>query len=106
MNNEETTYYHGTSIPLMVGDCIIPPIETNVLSEKHRRKNLDMVFFTKDINSAKVYAGRAKNSLNMNSTYVYKVVPEGDVICINDNIGTTVYCARRALIIEIAIADE
>jgi len=41
----------------------LPPANTGNISEKGRKKNLDKVFFTKDLKSAKIYADRAKRSV-------------------------------------------
>ena len=70
-------YYHGTSTLFKPGEYILPPSETGNVSEKGRKKNLDKVFFTKDLGSAKIYAGRAKHSLG-GEPKVYLIEPEGE----------------------------
>ena len=70
--------YHGstTSLGLSIGDYILPPNRTDTISEFGRKKNLDVIFLTPDFNYAKVYAGRAANSIG-GSPVIFKVKPVG-----------------------------
>lgn len=88
--NEET-YYHGTSSMLAkeIGHKLLPPQETNRIQEFGRKKNLDKVFFTKDIGSAKIYAQRACNTFG-GEPVLFRVIPMGRIECLNDVKGTTV----------------
>ena len=92
-------FYHGTNQDFGSGDYIEPPSITNNVSEKGRKKNLDKVFFTMDVGSAKIYAGRAVQSLG-GSPHVYKVQPLGSVEWVNKTPGTTVLMAPQARVIE------
>tara|TARA_Y100000310_G_C20493524_1_gene720414 strand:- start:194 stop:508 length:315 start_codon:yes stop_codon:yes gene_type:complete len=92
------TYYHGTSRNFKIGGYITPPNEHGLeISEKGRKKNLDKVFITKDKGSAKIYAGRAKQSIG-GQPRVYEVQPVGKIITINATPGTTVYAVDKAKI--------
>lgn len=91
------TFYHGTSDILGLDYLLLPPNATNTLSEKGRNKNLDKVFFTKDIGSAKIYAGRACRQFG-GKPIVFRVIPMSKVECINATPGTTVYTADWAFI--------
>lgn len=93
------TFFHGTTTQLNPGDEVLPPSITGRVSEKGRKKNLDKVFITKDLGSAKIYAGRAKNSLG-GTPAVYEVEPEGDMEVINATPGTTVISVPRAKVIK------
>lgn len=95
----EEIYYHGTNQQFSPGDTIDPPLVTGNISEKGRKKNLDKVFFTRDKGSAKIYAGRAVQSLG-GEPYVYIVKPVGDVEWLNRTPGTTVLMAPKAVVIE------
>jgi hypothetical protein len=95
----DNLFYHGSSYNLEVGDVILPPSKTDNISEKGRKKNLDKVFFTKNYKSAKIYAGRSKNSYG-GKKYIYIVKPFGDVSVISDKKGSTVYMADFAKIID------
>lgn len=89
--------YHGTSMELNTE--LLPPSMTNVISETGRKKNLDKIFFTKDLKSAKIYAQRAKNSFG-GKPRVYKVLPfSGDVEWINKEKGSTVICSSKVIIL-------
>lgn len=90
-------YYHGTSSVVGIGDKLLPPNMTDVLSEKGRLKNLDKVFFTKDIGSAKIYAGRAVQRFG-GTPVIYKVHPVGRISTLQDSPGTTVYFADWAYV--------
>lgn len=95
---KKEAYYHGTTAILEPGDSVLPPSKTGRQSEKGRKKNLDKVFVTKDLGSAKIYAGRAKQSLG-GRPVVYLVEPEGDLETINPKPGTTVLSAPRARVL-------
>jgi len=92
-------FYHGTTARLEPGDEILPPSVTGKQSEKGRLKNLDKVFVTKDLGSAKIYAGRAKHSLG-GKPAVYLVEPTGDLDIINRTPGTTVAATQSAKVIK------
>jgi hypothetical protein len=102
--NEELTnisenYYHGTVVDLQPGEYLLPPNDTNNISEKGRKKNLDRVFFTKDLGSAKIYAGRAKHSLG-GQPKVYLIEPEGQLDTVNAQPGSTVFMAPKAKVVK------
>lgn len=101
--NEQTdnqVYYHGTNLPdLKPGSLILAPSKTGRMSEKGRLKNLDVVFFTKDPGSAKIYADRAVHSFGGGVATVYIIEPQGPVTTINDTPGTTVFHAPYAKVI-------
>jgi hypothetical protein len=96
----ETTvkYYHGSSQDFKPGALILPPSKTKKMSEKGRKKNLDVVFFTKDPKSALIYAGRAMHSLG-GTPAVYEVDPQGPISVLNDAPGTTVFSAPYAKVL-------
>ena len=94
---ERRTYYHGSSTEAKITDRLLPPNMTGVLSELGRKKNLDKVFFTADIGSARIYAGRAVNKLGGNPV-IYEVSPVGRIETLNDTQGTTVYYADWAYV--------
>lgn len=75
---------------------LMPPNVTGVIQERGRKKNLDKVFFTKDLGTAKIYAGRSKN-VNGGNPKIYRVIPMGEVTKIND----LTYMADWAFIEEI-----
>jgi hypothetical protein len=89
--------YHGTSNP-NINNIILPPIETKIISEKGRKKNLDKVFFTKSYKSAQIYAGRAFNSYGGNKR-VLPIIPIGKVEIVNSNKGSEVFMADYAIVI-------
>jgi hypothetical protein len=93
-------FYHGTSMPLRPGDKLLPPSLTGTLSEKGRKKNIHRVFFTQDRGSARIYAGRAANSLG-GAPRLLVIQPVGEVVCLNPNPGTTVYHASEAVVVEV-----
>ena len=94
------TFYHGSSRDFKPGEWIKPPDEHGLeISEKGRKKNLDKVFFTQDMGSAKIYAGRAKNSLG-GKAIVYIIDPYGDIEELNGNKGTTVFMASKAKVLK------
>jgi hypothetical protein len=96
---QKEAYYHGTTTHLLPGDDVLPPLKTGKISERGRKKNLDKVFFTKDLGSAKIYAGRAKHALG-GKPVVYEVEPVGDIQAINDKQGTTVFMANKAKVVK------
>jgi hypothetical protein len=71
---------------------LLPPDTTNTISEKGRKKNLNRIFFTKDIGLAKIYAGRAARSLG-GEPEIYRVVSPVNVECMNETKGASVYHA-------------
>jgi hypothetical protein len=94
------TFYHGTSsiLGLEPGMVLLPPNETEKISEKGRKKNLDRVFFTQDVGSAKIYAGRAVQRFGGKPT-IFKIEPEGNVEQLNATPGTTVFMSPKAKIV-------
>lgn len=97
------TYYHGSARKFNIGDIILPPTEHGQsISELGRKKNLNKVFFTKDIGSAKIYAQRAVNSYG-GTLYVYRVKPLGQIEILNNAAGTSVLMCDRLEIVEIVI---
>jgi hypothetical protein len=91
-------YFHGTSTACDIEDELLPPGKTGILQESTRKKNLDRVFFTKDKNSAQIYAGRATSTFG-GDPVVYKVEPSGEITCHNDQPGTTVFSASAARVL-------
>lgn len=94
-------FFHGTAVKLSLGSMILPPSRTGIISEAGRLVNRDRVFFTADLGSARIYAGRARRSLGLEIAYIYEVAPAGEVICMNASPGTSVYHASRARVIRI-----
>lgn len=90
-------FYHGSTQELDIGDYILPPSETDTISEKGRKKNLNKIFFTKDYKSAWIYAYRAQRSIGGNPV-VYEIEPIGEIDIINSNPGTTVYSADYGIV--------
>ena len=80
---------------------LLPPSATGTLSEQGRKKNLDRVFFTSDLGSAKVYAGRACRVFGGHPV-IYRVIPMGEVECLNSTQGTTVFHAEWAFVEELS----
>lgn len=99
---EFVEFYHGSCTLGLKGDMLLPPSETATLSEQGRLKNLDRVFFTKDLGLAKIYAGRAARSIGGEPT-LFRVVCPVDVVCLNDTKGATVYHAAWAFVEQIEI---
>lgn len=89
--------YHGTSAEVLSRE-VLPPDATQVISEKGRKKNLNKVFFTKEPKSAEIYAKRAASSYGGNPR-VLKVIPMGEVTTVNENQGTTVFHAPKAVVL-------
>lgn len=100
-----TSFFHGSSTDLTPGDLVLPPSKTNKVSEKGRKKNLDVVFFTQDPRSALIYAGRAVQSLGGNPV-VYEVEPVGDIKVLNSDRGTSVFYASYAKVLRRVHPDE
>ena len=93
-------YYHGTSDALGIGHKLLPPSTTGRLQEAGRLKNLDAVFFSRDLGSARVYAGRACRRFG-GRPVIYRVMPMGEVVEMNSTPGTTVYLAPWAFVEEL-----
>lgn len=66
---EFVEFYHGSCSLAGIKNMLVPPSDTNVLSEQGRKKNLDRIFFTKDIGLARIYAGRASRSIGGELSY-------------------------------------
>lgn len=98
-NTVKESYFHGTTVDLKPGDYLLPPNETNNVSEKGRKKNLDKIFYTASPKSAMIYAGRAKHSLG-GEPKVYLIEPEGQIETLNNAPGTEVYMSPKAKIIK------
>ena len=92
-------YFHGTSSALRVRGRLLPPKESGALSEKGRKKNLHLVFFTEDEKYARIYAGRACQRFG-GKPVVCRVVPVGEVKCLSSRKGATVFVAPSAIILE------
>ena len=88
-------FYHGTTSAANIGHMLCPPADTGVLSEKGRNKNLDRVFFTRDLGLARIYAGRAARSLG-GTPVVYRVISPVDTKCLSERKGASVYHAQWA----------
>lgn len=95
-------FYHGTSTELALGKTLLPPKETGILAEKGRKKNLDHVFFTMDLEYARIYAWKASKRFG-GLPIVYWVYPVGDVGCLSDRPGATVFKAPAARIIPVPV---
>ena len=93
----ETKYYHGTTDLAGIGHILMPPESTGVISEKGRKKNLDRVFFTKDLGLARIYAGRAARSIGGNPQ-ILRVISPVDSKVLSDTPGATVYHAEWAFV--------
>lgn len=90
-------FYHGSTTLANIDFMLLPPSETDTISEKGRKKNLDRVFFTADLGLAKIYAGRAARSIG-GEPVIYRVVTPVDVECLSDTPGATVYHASWAFV--------
>jgi len=101
IDRQNQTLYHGTStvLDLDVGDQILPPEHTEVVSERGRKKNLDLIFLTPDFNYARVYAGRSARALG-GSPVVYEVAPVGLDAFRTEADGTTIFTAEGGYIID------
>lgn len=93
-------FYHGSCTLGLKGNMLLPPEMTDTISEKGRKKNLDRVFFTKDIGLARIYSGRAARSIGGEPT-LYRVICPVDLICMNDAGGSSVYHASWAFVEQI-----
>ncbi|ANN86492.1 hypothetical protein KNT56_gp108 [Escherichia phage phT4A] len=93
--NENVVYYHGSCTAAGIESMLLPPCDSDTLSEKGRKKNLDRVFFTADIGLARIYAGRAARSIG-GEPVLYRVVCPVDVVCMNEDKGASVYHAAWA----------
>jgi hypothetical protein len=93
-------YYHGTSTALNLDYKLLPPSETGVIQEKGRKKNLNKIFFTKDIGSANIYAGRAVQRFG-GEPIIYRVIPMGEITKVQGLPGTTVYMSDGAFMEEV-----
>lgn len=91
------TFYHGTTTSLDIGNRLMPPDDTGVMSEVGRKKNLNKVFMTQDINHARVYAMKAAKQFG-GDPVVYRTIPMGDVDLFSDRPGATIYTADWAFI--------
>lgn len=101
---QEDAYYHGSSSALGIQHQLLPPSVTGVIQEVGRKKNLDKVFFTKDIGSARIYAGRAVRRFG-GDPIVYRAIPMGDVEEIQSAPGTTVYSAAGAFLEPLTVSN-
>ncbi|QPI17835.1 hypothetical protein POP12_043 [Pectobacterium phage POP12] len=90
-------FYHGSCSAAGIENLLLPPSDSDVISEKGRKKNLDRVFFTTDIGLAKIYAGRASRSIG-GEPVLFRVVCPVDVVCMNDTQGASVYHANWAFV--------
>lgn len=97
---EFATFYHGSCSVAGITNMLLPPVVSETLSEKGRKKNLDRVFFTADIGLARIYAGRAARSIG-GEPVLYRVVCPVGAVCMNDTAGATVYHAEWAFCEEV-----
>ena len=97
---ETKVFYHGSSSVCNIENMLLPPCDTETLSEKGRNKNLDQVFFTEDKGLAKVYAGRACKQFG-GEQKLFRVIPMGEITCLNDTKGATVYHSSWAFVEEV-----
>ena len=94
---EHKTFYHGSCTEAGIDFVILPPAETDVISEKGRNKNLNRVFFTEDLGLAKIYAGRASKSIG-GDPVVFRVVMPIDAVCMNSDKGASVWHCESAFV--------
>lgn len=99
MVNPDNLFFHGTTTELGIKTAILPPLKTGRLSEYNRKKNLDKVFFTKDKNSALIYARKAVKQFGGNPV-VYTIYPIGNITPIQTAQGTSVYMSDEAIVIQ------
>lgn len=97
---EFEVYFHGTTSNSDIDYMLLPPCQTDNLSETGRKKNLDRVFFTKDKGLAEIYAGRACRVLG-GERVVYRVINPVDVKCLDDRDGASVYHSKFAFVEQI-----
>lgn len=97
---EIVEYYHGSSSAAMRREefRLLPPVNSGRQQEESRKKNLDRVFFTRDIKLARIYAGRACNVFGGSPVVFRVVVAEDAVVCLSDTPGATVYHAPGAFV--------
>lgn len=95
--DELEVYYHGSCTAAGIQNLLLPPEATDTISEKGRKKNLDQVFFTKDLGLAKIYAGRAARSIG-GEPVLFRVVSPVNVTCMNSTPGASVYHADWAFV--------
>lgn len=91
-------FYHGTSDALGIADTLLPPEQSERLSEVGRKKNLNKVFFTRDAKSAEIYAKKAVKQFGGNPV-VYTIRPVGEITVVQDTPGTTVFMADSATVV-------
>jgi len=93
-------FYHGTStaLDLRPGDLLLPPKLTGKLQEVGRKLRMELVFFTLDRESARIYAGRARRIFG-GEPVVFEVDPHGEIEEINLQPGTTVLASPAAEIL-------
>ncbi len=99
----QKVYYHGSSSNCGIESILMPPVQTSVISEEGRKKNLDQVFFTEDLGLAKVYAGRACNRFG-GEHKIFRVIPMTEVTTLNETVGATVYHCGWAFVEEITLS--
>lgn len=87
-----TRYYHGGIPGLRVGDEVLPPSETGVMSisdladappgllaRAHLVHRRDRVYLTTDLTAASLFAALHPNGTRTRGGDVYRVHPDGDV---------------------------
>ena len=90
-------YYHGSSTAANIKHMLLPPVQSGVISETTRKKNLDRVFFTKDKKLASIYAGRACRAYG-GKPVVYRVISPVDTQELSAVQGATVFHAQWAFV--------
>lgn len=81
--DKDKIWYHGSSTIDKYETKLLPPNVTGVKQELSRKKNLDKVFFTPDLGTAKIYAGRSYN-VNGGTKRIFRVYPMGDIEKLNE----------------------
>lgn len=79
----KTQYYHGTTTNLKIVNKILPPIDTGILRENWRKKNLNKVFYTLNFGQAMRYAVKAAKKYG-GKPIVYSIVPKGQTDYLKD----------------------
>lgn len=94
------TFYHGTSTTFALHETgvILSPRHSGILSEKGRKKNLDLVFLTPDYNYAWIYAGRCVKQFH-GKPVVYQIKPVG-LKLYNDTVGSEIWVADGGYIVD------
>ena len=87
--------YHGTSDVVNIKNIILPSVETGVLREDFRGKNLDVCFATSSLLSARNYAQKAVFKYG-GQPVVFEVEPAGLI----SNINTNEYICKKFKIIK------